>query len=76
MKAKPRSRTKPKETRGRPEIPPSCRKVILSARVPRRILDGFKARAASQGSDFIGRRNSSLGLELERAYDATERPRP
>lgn len=63
---------KKREKRGRKEIPESLRKVNLSARVPRRVLDGFDARAASHGVDARGKPNSSRSLEIERAFDATQ----
>jgi hypothetical protein len=72
----PRKKSSPRkvETRGRPEIPPDLRKVNLSARVPKRVLAGFDSRAAAHGLDSRGKPRSSRGLEIERAFDATQPP--
>jgi hypothetical protein len=64
-------RKRRKETRGRKPIPEGLRKVTLVCRVPQRVLDGFDARAKARGSDARGKPNSSRGLEIERAFDAT-----
>lgn len=52
------------ETRGRPEIPASLRRVPLNCRVPQRVLDGLTARA--------DRNDTSLGIEVERLWDDAE----
>jgi hypothetical protein len=72
---KPPKRKKP-ETRGRPEIPPELRKVNLVCRVPSRVRDGFKQRASAAGMNARGAPNSSVGLEVERAFDATATAAP
>jgi hypothetical protein len=60
------------ETRGRPEIPPSLRKVNLVCRVPPSVKTGFAQRAASRGTASNGAPNSSVGLEVERAFTDTQ----
>lgn len=68
-----KSKRKPKkDLGGRPSLPPELRKVRLTIRVPRRIKDGFAARAEVQGMDADGRKRSSSSLEIEKAFDATE----
>ncbi len=57
---------------GRKALPPELRKVTMSVRVPQRVRDGFDARAKAAGVDAKGRAQSSAGLEVERAFDATE----
>lgn len=72
-KGRGRTPKKPKKNPGgRPEIPPHLRKVTLAVRVPARVRDGFKARALAHGTDSRGVANSSVGLEVERAFDASQ----
>jgi hypothetical protein len=66
-----KKRPKP-ETRGRPEIPEDCRRVNLSCRIPARVLQGLKDRANSHGASSTGAPNSSVGLEVERAFDRSQ----
>lgn len=63
-----------KDPRGRPELPPELRKVSLSTRVPSAVLNGFIARAQAHGVDSRGVARSSVALEVERAFYATESP--
>lgn len=57
---------------GRKALPQELRKVSMSVRVPRYVRDGFDARANAAGVDAKGRKQSSRGIEVERAYNATE----
>lgn len=71
------SRTKrrtpnPDETRGRPEIPSELRKVTMTCRVPPHVLAGYDRRARDHGKTAKGKRRSSRGLEVERAFLASE----
>lgn len=74
MKKKPKFRPRdlalrPPETRGRPELPPDCRRLTLSTRIPARTRNILLKRAASRGLSPSGAPASSLGLEIERAVD-------
>lgn len=51
---------------GRPPMPPHCRRVHLTMRVLPRIKAGLAARAAAH--------HSSIGREVERAFDQTCTP--
>lgn len=66
---KPRRRRAPGA--GRPEIPPALRRVTLSVRVLPHIKAGFIARARAHGRNPNGSARSSVGAEVERAYEAS-----
>jgi len=59
-------KTKQPETRGRPSMPPDLRRATLSVRVPRYTLDILRARVKARHPC-----SSSIGLEIQRAVDAT-----
>ncbi len=74
MSAKTKTTKKPRRRApgaGRPEIPPTLRRVTLAVRVLPHIKAGFIARARAHGKNPSGSARSSVGAEVERAFEAS-----